>query len=202
MIPRRRSQQRKTAGLIHPRSCASPGRSRRRWPDPRRFVALRGPRGRPRCTESRRGEDPRRPGRASPRRPPRGLPKPIPGGHDDRRGGSEGAGGAPTCRVSGLRRPAMPRGWLSSPRWDTRRRSKCSPTSGRDTVDQLRGETPQHPAVTERVKEGDGRLRAHSLRTMAHGVRRPAWWSSGADAWSHGCSAIHPSGTSIRDHHA
>jgi len=44
--------------------------------------------------------------------------------------------------------------------------------------------------------------RAHSLRKMAHGVRRPAGSSSAMYAWTHGCPAMLPYGTSTPYHHA
>jgi len=44
--------------------------------------------------------------------------------------------------------------------------------------------------------------RAHSLRKMARGVRRPAWRSCSVYAWTHGSSATLPYRTSIPYHHA
>jgi len=67
---------------------------------------------------------------------------------------------------------------------------------------QPRGVVPSLPSCLIPPMFSGASRRAHSLRKMAHGVRRPAWMSSAVYAWTHGSSAMMPYGTFSPDHHA
>jgi len=64
-----------------------------------------------------------------------------------------------------------------------------------------RGVVPSHPSCFILPFFSGALRRAHALRKIAHGVRRPAGSSSAVCAWTHGSSAMLPYGTSTPYHH-